>query len=243
MPGAAPATSATPSPCGPCMQQVRGAERPWGAPGGRQEACPVEQNQTWPWTALCRATSHPPAYGLSLGPMIVACQWNRSSPTGPAEQFAGGSFLRSSSSFMMRFDAMLACCVVGGVGIGRAHYGGGWEGRAFMYRVVLGAASCAPRPPGSRFERPAPWPALMDSTVRALAGQAKKLCSVLMAPGARAKRRPPASAACHPGIASSSSSTVTTAALVHACRSPRGQGWGYAVRAIALGAVPRLAQW
>jgi hypothetical protein len=25
----------------------------------------------------------PPAKGLSEGPMIVACQWNMSSPTGP----------------------------------------------------------------------------------------------------------------------------------------------------------------
>lgn len=31
----------------------------------------------------------PPAYGLSAGPMMVACQWNKSSPTGPAEQSAG----------------------------------------------------------------------------------------------------------------------------------------------------------
>jgi hypothetical protein len=49
----------------------------------------------------------PPAYGLSLGPMIVACQWKRSSPTGPAEQFAGGSFFKSSSSFMMRLLAIV----------------------------------------------------------------------------------------------------------------------------------------
>lgn len=40
----------------------------------------------------------PPAYGESSGPMIVACQWNISSPTGPAEQFAGGSFPKSTSS-------------------------------------------------------------------------------------------------------------------------------------------------
>eukprot|EP00540_Astrosyne_radiata_P016312 CAMPEP_0116853176 /NCGR_PEP_ID=MMETSP0418-20121206/17754_1 /TAXON_ID=1158023 /ORGANISM="Astrosyne radiata, Strain 13vi08-1A" /LENGTH=30 /DNA_ID= /DNA_START= /DNA_END= /DNA_ORIENTATION= len=30
---------------------------------------------------------------------MVACQWNMSSPTGPAEQLAGGSRARSSSSF------------------------------------------------------------------------------------------------------------------------------------------------
>ena len=28
-----------------------------------------------------------------LTPINVACQWNKSSPTGPAEQFPGGSFL------------------------------------------------------------------------------------------------------------------------------------------------------
>ncbi len=33
----------------------------------------------------------PPEYGESLGPIIVACQWNRSSPIGPAEQDEGGS--------------------------------------------------------------------------------------------------------------------------------------------------------
>lgn len=32
------------------------------------------------------------------GPTIVACQWNSSSPTGPAEQFEGGSRSRSLSS-------------------------------------------------------------------------------------------------------------------------------------------------
>ena len=40
----------------------------------------------------------PPAYGESSGPMMVACQWNISSPTGPAEQFEGGSFPRSTNS-------------------------------------------------------------------------------------------------------------------------------------------------
>lgn len=36
----------------------------------------------------------PPAYGESAGPMIDACQWNKSSPTGPAEQEDGGSLQR-----------------------------------------------------------------------------------------------------------------------------------------------------
>lgn len=38
------------------------------------------------WMAMKKT---PPAYGLSAGPMMVACQWNKSSPTGPAEQSAG----------------------------------------------------------------------------------------------------------------------------------------------------------
>lgn len=37
---------------------------------------------------------------------MVACQWNKSSPTGPALQFAGGSFFKSSNSFIIRFDAI-----------------------------------------------------------------------------------------------------------------------------------------
>ena len=48
----------------------------------------------------------PPEYGLSGGPMMVACQWNRSSETGPAEQLAGGSFPRSSSSLLIRLLAI-----------------------------------------------------------------------------------------------------------------------------------------
>ena len=34
------------------------------------------------------------------------CQWNMSSPTGPAEHCAGGSRPRSCSSLLMRFRAM-----------------------------------------------------------------------------------------------------------------------------------------
>jgi hypothetical protein len=49
----------------------------------------------------------PPEYGESSGPMIVACQWNISSPTGPAEQFAGGSFPRSTSSVVGRILMLL----------------------------------------------------------------------------------------------------------------------------------------
>lgn len=39
--------------------------------------------------------------------MIVACQWNMSSPTGPAEQLVGGSLLRSLSSFTQAVPHML----------------------------------------------------------------------------------------------------------------------------------------
>lgn len=71
----------------------------------------------------------PPWYGLSLGPISVACQWKRSSPkptfvqccfgmgtncvsqryvpTGPAEQFAGGSLPRSASSLLILLTAMV----------------------------------------------------------------------------------------------------------------------------------------
>jgi len=38
-------------------------------------------------------------YGLSGGPMMVACQWKRSSPTGPAEHCAGGSRPKSCNSW------------------------------------------------------------------------------------------------------------------------------------------------
>ena len=47
-------------------------------------------------------------YGLSGGPMMVACQQNMSSPAGPADSCAGGSRARSCSSLLMRFSAMLS---------------------------------------------------------------------------------------------------------------------------------------
>lgn len=48
----------------------------------------------------------PPAQGLSFGPMIVACQWNISSPTGPALHEVGGSLCKSLSSFSILLDAI-----------------------------------------------------------------------------------------------------------------------------------------
>jgi len=64
----------------------------------------------------------PPEYGESEGPMMVACQWNRSSPIGPAEHDDGGSRPRSVSSLLILFNAIAkgVCAVfgteVGGVG-------------------------------------------------------------------------------------------------------------------------------
>ena len=37
---------------------------------------------------------------------MVACQWNKSSPTGPAEHCAGGSLPRSCNSLLIRFKAI-----------------------------------------------------------------------------------------------------------------------------------------
>ena len=57
----------------------------------------------------------PFSYGESFGPMIVDCQWKRSSPTGPAEHELGGSFERSCSSLLIRFEALIVglwCCGV-----------------------------------------------------------------------------------------------------------------------------------
>ena len=48
----------------------------------------------------------PPWYGDSGGPMMVACQWNKSSPTGPALHCAGGSRPRSWSSLLILFRAI-----------------------------------------------------------------------------------------------------------------------------------------
>ena len=40
-------------------------------------------------------------------PRIVACQWNGSSPTGPALHWLGGSLLMSFSSLLILFKAMI----------------------------------------------------------------------------------------------------------------------------------------
>jgi len=57
----------------------------------------------------------PPEYGESEGPMMVACQWNKSSPIGPAEHDDGGSRPRSVSSLLILFNAIakVVCFVRG----------------------------------------------------------------------------------------------------------------------------------
>lgn len=53
--------------------------------------------------------------------MIVACQWNISSPTGPAEHCAGGSCARSFSSLWILFKAMVEGCLGGPLVEGGRH--------------------------------------------------------------------------------------------------------------------------
>ena len=43
-------------------------------------------------------------------PRMVACQWKGSSPTGPAEHWAGGSLAMSFNSLLIRFRAILNVC-------------------------------------------------------------------------------------------------------------------------------------
>jgi len=57
----------------------------------------------------------PPEYGESEGPMIVACQWNKSSPIGPAEHDDGGSRPRSVSSLLILLSAMAKLVKILGV--------------------------------------------------------------------------------------------------------------------------------
>ena len=51
--------------------------------------------------------------------MIVACQWKRSSPTGPALQFAGGSRPRSCVDNGARYDGARASGGLGGEALSR----------------------------------------------------------------------------------------------------------------------------
>lgn len=53
----------------------------------------------------------PPANGESGGPIMEACQWYRSSPTGPAEQYVGGSFSKSFNSFVSLFRDIDSVCL------------------------------------------------------------------------------------------------------------------------------------
>ena len=52
-----------------------------------------------------RGEGRPLRQNARTGPMIVDCQWKRSSPSGPALQVDGGSLARSWSSFLMRLVA------------------------------------------------------------------------------------------------------------------------------------------
>ena len=65
----------------------------WGADGGGEGA------KRYGWGGAATAAH------ARTGPMIVDCQWKRSSPSGPALQVDGGSFARSWSSFLMRLVA------------------------------------------------------------------------------------------------------------------------------------------
>jgi hypothetical protein len=78
----------------------------------------------------------PPEYGESSGPMIVACQWNMSSPTGPAEQFDGGSLPRSTSSCSESIVEEETCESTG-VKTSKGYLWGLWSGEveSFMTRL------------------------------------------------------------------------------------------------------------
>lgn len=62
--------------------------------------------------------------------MMVACQWNKSSPTGPAEHWAGGSLCKSVNSFWIRFSAILPRC-----------RGPGRPGQGCLRRPAAGSAA------------------------------------------------------------------------------------------------------
>ena len=84
----------------------------------------------------------PPWYGLSWGPMMVACQWNRSSPAGPALHEVGGSFWRS-------------CSAQGGEGDGtRDEYTRSERTRWAETVTVFGIGPRSPRASGSGRRRP-----------------------------------------------------------------------------------------
>ena len=57
--------------------------------------------------------------------MIVACQWKRSSPTGPALQFAGGSRPRSCVDNGARYDGARASGGLGAEALSRPRAGSG----------------------------------------------------------------------------------------------------------------------
>ena len=76
--------------------------------------------------------------------MIVACQWKRSSPTGPAEQFAGGSRPRSCVA-RGRECGVAGSGVVGALSRGRRPWRGG-PGPAHVSAVVRRRGDGVPGP-------------------------------------------------------------------------------------------------
>ena len=58
----------------------------------------------------------PPWYGLSLGPIMVACHLNILSPMGPALQFGGGSRLSDCNSLFSLLRAIYTLWVLCGLG-------------------------------------------------------------------------------------------------------------------------------
>lgn len=74
-----------------CHQQRVGSNTARRSPSPITETWGATQSKTYTANA---GSSH----AKRTGPMIVACQWKRSSPAGPAEQFDGGSRPRSCSS-------------------------------------------------------------------------------------------------------------------------------------------------
>jgi hypothetical protein len=87
----------------------------------------------------------PPWNGESEGPIIVACHVVKSSPTGPALQLEGGSFVKSNSSLLIRFSAMsdlLSAATQRRHGHGSTVQGETGEGREKTRKIVGQGAPC-----------------------------------------------------------------------------------------------------
>ena len=64
-------------------------------------------NLRWFVGVVWRKMNTPPWYGLSLGPIIMACLWTYHPPTGPAEHCAGGSWAKLLSSLLICFSTIV----------------------------------------------------------------------------------------------------------------------------------------